>query len=223
MKKYNLFSNYTNKKIKRISNRNYRTIKNKIISTYKDKNFFDGQRINGYGGYYYDGRWKKYAKKIITRYRLNNKSRILHINCEKGFIISDIKDELPGIKIYGTETSKYAINKSLKSVRKNIYYAKPTELPFTKNFFDFVLGIGVVYALSLTDIIRCLNEIKRVSRGKSFVNLASYDNMKDKVLFENWSLLGVSFFKEKEWIEVLKHTKYTGDYYFTNAKSLGLR
>ena len=63
MRKYNLFPNYTNKKVKRTAKNNYRTIKNKIISTYKDKNFFDGDRRNGYGGYYYDGRWRKYAKK----------------------------------------------------------------------------------------------------------------------------------------------------------------
>ena len=71
MRKYNLFSNYTNKKIKRLAKNNYRTIENRIIATYRNKEFFDGDRKNGYGGYVYDGRWKKYAKKIINRYKLN--------------------------------------------------------------------------------------------------------------------------------------------------------
>ena len=223
MQKYNLFSNYTNKKVKRIAKKNYRTINNKIISTYRDKEFFDGNRKNGYGGYIYDGRWKKYAKKIIKKYELTNKSKILHINCEKGFILNDIKEELPSINIYGTESSKYAINKSLKSVKSDIILTEPTKLPFKNNYFDFVLAIGVIYALSLTDAIKCLKEINRVSKNKSFINLASYKNNKDLQLFQKWSLLGVTFLRENEWISVLKHTKYKGNFYFTNASSLGLK
>ena len=223
MSKYNLFANYTNKQTKRIAKKSYRTINNRIISTYRGKEFFDGDRKNGYGGYYYDGRWKKYAKKIIKRYKLTNKSKILHINCEKGFILNDIKNEIPKIEIYGTESSEYAINKSLKSVKSKIFFTDPTKLPFKKNYFDFVLAIGVVYALSLTDVIKCIKEIKRVSKNKSFINLATYKKNKDLELFKDWSLLGTTFLKESEWIKVLKHTKYLGDYYFSSAHSLGLK
>ena len=80
-----------------------------------------------------------------------------------------------------------------------------------------------IYALSLTDAIKCLKEINRVSKNKSFINLASYKNNKDLQLFQKWSLLGVTFLRENEWISVLKHTKYKGNYYFTNASSLGLK
>ena len=223
MRRYNLFSNYTNKKTKRSVKNNYRTIENKIIATYRDKDFFDGNRSNGYGGYSYDGRWKKYAKKIIKRYKLSNKSKVLHINSEKGFILNDIKEVLPGIQVFGTENSKYAIKKTLKKVKPNIYFAEPTNLPFQNNYFDFALAIGVVYALSLTNAIKCLKEIIRVSKNKSFINLGSYSNKNDLELFNKWSLLGITLLKEKEWVKVLKHTNYKGDYYYTNSKSLGLK
>ena len=62
----------------------------KLKASELDLDYYDGKRIYGYGGFKYDGRWKKYAKKIIKRYKLTNKSKILHINCEKGFILNDI-------------------------------------------------------------------------------------------------------------------------------------
>ena len=135
----------------------------------------------------------------------------------------DIKLLNKNIKVFGTENSKYAINKSMKNVKKNIRFHNNVILPFKDNYFDFVLAIGVVYALSLTDAITCLKEISRVSKKNSFVNLATYKSKKDLELFKKWSLLGVTFLKEKEWIDVLKHSNYKGHYYFTNAQSLGLR
>ena len=51
---------------------------------------------------------------------------------------------------------------------------------------------------------------------------ASYKTKRDYWLFKQWSLLGTTILLEKEWIEILKHCKYKGDYYFTNAENLNL-
>ena len=221
MKKVNLFKNYSSKKIARKTS-NFRKIKNKIIATSRDKEFFDGNRVNGYGGYSYDGRWVKYAETIINKYHLKNYSKFLHLNCEKGFLMHDIQNLNNKIEVHGTESSHYAIKNSMKNIKKNIKFNNHLELPYKTNYFDFVLGLGVIYALSLTDAIICLKEISRVSKRDSFVNLATYKTKKDLELFKNWSLLGVTFLKENEWIEVLKSSNYNGDYYFTSSQSLGL-
>ena len=92
---------------------------------------------------------------------------------------------------------------------------------YKNNHFDFLIAIGVVYALNLSDAIKCIKEINRVSKN-SFINLASYKNKRDYWLFKQWSLLGTTILLEKEWIEILKHCKYKGDYYFTNAENLNL-
>ena len=55
------------------------------------KNYWDGNRRYGYGGYYYDGRWKNIAKKIIKKYKLKNSSKVIDLGCGKGFLIKDIK------------------------------------------------------------------------------------------------------------------------------------
>ena len=223
MKKYNLLGSYSNSKIKRIANENTRTINERIIASYRDKNLFDGERRFGYGGFKYDGRWIPIAKRICKTYNLNNNSSILQLGCEKGFLMHDIKTLYPKIKIYGIEMSNYAIKKSIKSVKKNIKLGNYTRLNFKNSKFDFVIALGVVYSLNLSDAIKCLKEIIRVSKGKSFINLSSYETKKDYWLFKYWTLLGSTLLREDEWKSVLKHVNYKGHYYFTNAKSLGLK
>jgi ubiquinone/menaquinone biosynthesis C-methylase UbiE len=223
MKKFNLLKDYNQSKIKRISNSKTRTIKERIISSYRDKNLYDGERRYGYGGFFYDGRWKKIAQKICKKYNLNNSSKILQLGCEKGFLLNDIKSIYPKIKIKGIDMSEYAIKNSMLSVKKNLKVGNYIDLNFKDSEFDFVLALGVVYSLNLADAIKCLKEIIRVSKGNSFINLSSYTNSNDYWLFKNWTLLGSTLLTEKEWLEVLKHVKYKGNYYFTNSKTLNLK
>ena len=68
-----------------------------------------------------------------------------------------------------------------------------------------------------------LKEIQRVSKGKSFITLGSYKTRKDYWMFKQWTLLGTTILLEKEWVKVLEHSNYTGDYYFNNAASLNLK
>ena len=223
MKKFNLLKNYTQSKIKRISNSKTRTINERIISSYRDKNLYDGERKYGYGGFIYDGRWKKIAQKICKKYNLNNSSKILQLGCEKGFLLNDIKSIYPKIKIKGIDMSEYAVKNSMLSVKKNLKVGNYINLNFKDSEFDFVLALGVVYSFNLVDAIKCLKEIIRVSKGSSFINLSSYNNSNDYWLFKHWTLLGSTLLKEKEWVAVLNHVNYKGDYYFTNSKTLNLK
>jgi hypothetical protein len=49
-------------------------------------------------------------------------------------------------------------------------------LPFDAKSFDLVLGVSCVYQLNLPDAIKCLKEIQRVGRGKSFITLGAYED-----------------------------------------------
>ena len=63
----------------------------KIAKKYS-KEYWDGDRKFGYGGYkYIPGRWKPVAKKLIKTYKLNSKSKILDAGCGKGFLLHEIK------------------------------------------------------------------------------------------------------------------------------------
>ena len=56
------------------------------------RNYWDGDRKYGYGGYkYIPGRWSSVAKKLISIYKLNNKSKNLDVGCGKGYLLYEIK------------------------------------------------------------------------------------------------------------------------------------
>ena len=77
--------NYTKPSKKRSIVADKRTLKNKIKAWELDKDFYDGSRLNGYGGFKYDGRWKKVLPKFIKRYKLKSGSKVLDLGCKKGF------------------------------------------------------------------------------------------------------------------------------------------
>ena len=49
------------------------------------KEYFDGERTQGYGGYYYDGRWKAVVKRMQEYFGLTGQDSILDIGWGKGF------------------------------------------------------------------------------------------------------------------------------------------
>lgn len=222
MKEYNLLEGYPSPKAPRIVGENLRPISSRIVASKRDKEFFDGDRNFGYGGFKYDGRWLPIASRINQKFLTNSNSHFLQINCEKGFLLSDILKINPKCSVFGTETSKYAIDNSLDIVKPNIKYCEPTNLPFEDNLFDFVIALGTIYTLTLSDSIKALSEINRVSKGNSFITLATYETEEEYFLFKDWTLLGTLMLKREEWIEVLNSVNYNGYYYFTDSNSLSL-
>jgi hypothetical protein len=117
MREIDLLRGYPESNSRRFVHADLRTIKNRITASYRDNEFYDGSRNDGYGGFVYDGRWITVAKSMIEEYALTEKSAILQVNCEKGFLLHDFKQLLPGIRVCGTEVSEYAIETSMTSVR----------------------------------------------------------------------------------------------------------
>lgn len=222
MREFNALMGYPEPKEPRLVGPKMRTIHHRIVASYRGKEFYDGERSHGYGGLNYDGRWQVIAKNMAEEYGLSDQSAVLQINCEKGFLLYDFQNLFPNMKIRGTEISDYAIEHALPSVKPYIVSAPFTNLPFADKEFDLVVALGAVYSLNLPDAIQCLKEIQRVSRGKSFITLGAYQTEEDFKLFRYWSLLGTTVLSESEWVEVLKHVGYTGDYKFNSARSLNL-
>ena len=100
---------YFQNKVKRKKFGNIRKIKNRYIAWKLDKDYYDGDRINGYGGFKYDARWKSLLPDLINKYKLTKKSKVLEIGCKKGFLLQDLDLLIPGIKLYGIENHEYPI------------------------------------------------------------------------------------------------------------------
>ena len=99
MPKTGILENYSKleKKTRYVSSNFRNKIEHKIIASIKGKEFYDGNRNYGYGGYSYDGRWLKTAKKLIELYNIRDNSSFLHVNCDKGYLMYEMKKLLPNI------------------------------------------------------------------------------------------------------------------------------
>jgi|TARA_B110000114_G_scaffold183993_1_gene226596 hypothetical protein len=224
MKEYNLLSDYSQTKVKRFVGKGIRNIEHRIIASERGNLFFDGDRNFGYGGLKYDGRWSGVAKKIIKKFDLKDNSKILQLASEKGFLIHEIKKINPKINVSGFETSKYAVSKTIKPVKKLIKkFTSFSDLNLIHSKFDCIIALGVVYIHTLSDAIQLLKNIQRLSKGKSFITLASYETEKDYWLFKDWTVLGSLLYKKEEWKKIMKYAGYKGYYSFTNSKKLNLK
>jgi SAM-dependent methyltransferase len=213
---------FKNKKISRSVISKKRSILNKINAWDLDEKYYDGKREDGYGGYKYDGRWKKFIPKIFKKYKLKNNSRFLDLGCKKGFLLKDLNTLYPNVSSFGIENHKYPIHQAkLNSKKSRILLSEYYKIPFKDKYFDFTIAFNAIYMYNLKDVIMTLKEIDRVSK-KSYVIVASGEDDKERNLFYRWTLIGTTILLKNEWRKLFKKIGFTGDYYFSSAKSLGL-
>ena len=180
-----------------------------------EKDYWDGDRRYGYGGYkYLPGRWKPVAESLIREYELDNDSSILDVGCGKAFLLYEIKLILPEIKISGFDISNHGLESAKDEIKKDLFIHKAQELyPFKDNEFDLVISLGCLHNLRLFELEVALKEIQRVGKN-GYVMLESYRNELEQFNLQCWALTCESFFDKEEWIWLYKHFGYEGDYEF---------
>jgi len=178
------------------------------------KEYFDGDRTYGCGGYYYKPIFfKKIVKAMIKHYKINNNSKILDVGCAKGFMMYEFKKILPKSKVYGIDISKYCKKNAVNSeIKKNIKIASCDNIPFPDNYFDLVISISTIHNLALNGVKKSLKEISRVGNGKSFIKVNGYKNSKEKKLLNEWNIVAKTILSEAKWKKIFKETDYQGDY-----------
>jgi len=186
----------------------------KIAKKYS-KDYWDGNRKYGYGGYtYIPGRWTKVANKIIKTYNLTNKSRILDVGCGKAFLLYEIKKILPDIQVHGFDISNYALARTKPLVRKNLYkHDAKKKFRYSNNYFDLVISLATLHNLEINHLFNSLKEIQRVGKEK-YVMVESYRDDNELFNLQCWALTCASFFDVKEWQWIFKHVGYNGDFEF---------
>ena len=208
-------------KIHKSTKRNYldRMINNKVdcmIEAKKyEKNYWDGDRKYGYGGYkYIEGYWKSVAESLIDTYNLNSKSKVLDVGCGKGFLLYEIKKIIPTIDVVGVEISNHAIKEAFPDISKNILNQKAqTKLPFNDKEFDLVISLTTLHNLKNYELDIAINEIARVGR-QGYILVESYRSEKELFNLQCWALTCESFFEPDEWKYIFKNNQYHGDYEF---------
>ena len=212
LKKINLItSNHKKTKrnyLKRMMDDKVKTMK---ISKKYEFDYWDGKRQYGYGGYYYDGRWRLIAKKIIKKYNLNKKSSVIDIGCGKGFLVYELSKLLNSTNIYGLDISRHAIKSSPKEIKKNLRICDLRKGINLKKKFDLVISINLIHNFEIFHLKKFLKEIIKISK-KSFISTESYRDEKELFNLQCWALTCESFFSEKEWQWIFREFGYNRDY-----------
>tara|TARA_Y100000590_G_scaffold453511_1_gene598682 strand:+ start:134 stop:796 length:663 start_codon:yes stop_codon:yes gene_type:complete len=216
MKKINII---TNNHLKTKRNYIQRMVNNKVkcmsVAKKYGKDYWDGKRKYGYGGYkYINGYLAPVAKKLIKIFKLSNNSKIIDIGCGKGFLLYEIKKILPNIKIVGLDISRYAKKNAKKEIKKQIRICNvKNKLPFSYKSFDLAISINCFHNLKIHHLEFALNEIIRIS-NQQYISVESYRNNLELFNLQCWALTCESFFSKSEWEWLFKKNKFKGFYEF---------
>jgi SAM-dependent methyltransferase len=179
------------------------------------REYFDGDRGQGYGGYRYDGRWVPVAERFRDHYALRAGQRVLDVGCAKGFLLHDLLHVVPGLRVAGLDLSSYAITHAMDDVRPNLVLGSADRLPFGDRSVDLVVSINTVHNLDRAACVRALAEIERVSRRHRYVQVDSWLNESQREKFERWQLTARTYFDPAGWRGLFAEAGYRGDYYWT--------
>jgi len=179
------------------------------------REYFDGPRDYGYGGYTYDGRWIPVAQDIIEHFGLVPGHRVLDIGCAKGFLVKDLLEACPGLEAFGLDISEYAVYNCEPEVIGRLHLGSCEKLPFPDDSFDAVIAKDVIHNLERADCIRALREIERVAPGKGFIQVDAYRSPEERERFLDWVLTAKTHYDPPGWIALFAEADYTGDYDWT--------
>lgn len=183
------------------------------------KEYFDGDRLYGYGGYSYHPRfWKATVQRFRDYYRLVEDASVLDVGCAKGFMLHDFKELMPKLTIAGIDISEYAIEHAIETVKPFLRVGNAKELPYPDNSFDLVISINTVHNLALEECKQALREIQRVSRVHTFITVDAWRTEEERKRMMKWNLTALTYMHVDDWKKIFVEVGYTGDYYWFIAE-----
>lgn len=183
------------------------------------KEYFDGDRIHGYGGYNYHPRfWQATVKRFRDHYGLAENAAVLDVGCAKGYMLHDFKELMPNMTVAGIDISRYAIENAKETVKPFLREGNATKLDFQDSSFDLVISINTVHNLPLEECRQALKEIQRVTRKHAFITVDAWRNEEERANLLKWNLTALTYMHVDDWKELFREVGYTGDHYWFIAE-----
>lgn len=184
-----------------------------------DREYYDGDRLTGYGGYNYHPRfWTDTVRRFRDHYQLAENAAVLDVGCAKGFMMHDFKLLMPKLTIQGVDISRYAYDHAMEDVKPFIQVADAKRLPFPDKSFDLVICINTVHNLPLEECKQALREIQRVTRKDAFVTMDAWRNETEHERLMKWNLTALTYMHVDDWKKLFEEVGYRGDYYWFIAE-----
>lgn len=192
-----------------------KTEEDRLLARKFGKDFFDGDRKNGYGGFSYFARfWQPVIPTFQKHWNLDSNSSVLDVGCAKGFMMHDFAELIPGITVKGIDISEYAIDNAIEDMKPHVQVGNALKLPFEDKSFDVIISVTTLHNLEREECAIALQEIERVSRKGAFITVDAYRNEEEKERMYNWNLTAKTIMSVEEWKVFFKQVGYKGDYYW---------
>ena len=213
-KEIDLLENYPKTKRNPLERAKEKTDSDREIARRFGKDFFDGERKHGYGGFNYNPKyWEPVIPTFKKYWNLKQGATLLDVGCGKGFMLYDLKKLIPGIQVKGIDISEYAIQNSKEEIKNDLSVADAKNLPFEDNSFDIVISINTIHNLEIDDCAKALMEIERVSKKFSYITVDAFRNEKEKELMYAWNLTAKTIMSVDDWKKFFIKNQYSGDFY----------
>jgi SAM-dependent methyltransferase len=214
MAEINLLHRYPRSK-RNITARHVAQERQREVAMQFGREYFDGERSQGYGGYYYDGRWIPIAETFVEHWQLKSGDRVLDIGCAKGFLVKDLMIVCPGLEVIGLDISAYAIANCEPEVSDRLMIGNAANLPFPDNSFRVAISINTIHNLERALCVQAVKEMQRVTPNGGYIQVDSYRNEEQRQMFLDWVLTAKTHYYPEGWQALFAEAGYTGDYYWT--------
>lgn len=192
-----------------------KTEEDRAVARRFGREFFDGERRHGYGGFsYHPMFWKPVVPAFQDHFGLTKDSSLLDVGCAKGFMLHDLVEQIPCLRVAGVDVSEYAVQHAMDDVRGQVQVGDARSLPFPDKSFDVVISINTIHNLDRGDCAVALREIERVARRGAFVTVDAYRNDEEREAMYAWNLTARTILHVDEWKEFFRQVGYSGDYYW---------
>ena len=181
--------------------------------------YFDGDRLTGYGGYNYHPRfWQATVQRFRDHYRLAPNASVLDVGCGKGFMLHDFHELMPDLHVAGIDRiSRYAIEDALAvGQTPTSLWAMPSRTAASGQVPSIlIISINTIHNLPHGECRRkrSLREIERVCKSDAFITVDAWRNDDEQRRMLQWNLTAADVHERRRLEErVFADEGYTGDY-----------